>query len=54
MGRIEREKRVVAKMVELYCKHKLGLDGMNDEYLELVDYALYVHHAHQDILLIST
>lgn len=39
MGRIEREKRVVARMVELYCKQKLGLDGVNDEFRELVDYA---------------
>lgn len=39
MGRIEREKRVVARMVELYCRHKLGLDGVNDEFRELVDYA---------------
>ena len=38
MGRIEREKRVVARMVELYCKHKLGLDGMNDDTSYPLDY----------------
>lgn len=38
-GRIEREKRVVAKMVELYCRKALGLNYVNDEYRELIEYA---------------
>lgn len=39
MNRIEREKRVVARMVQLYCRHKLGLAELPDEYRELVGYA---------------
>ena len=39
MGRIEREKRVVRRMVELYCRHKLGVGEMPEEYRALVDYA---------------
>jgi aldehyde:ferredoxin oxidoreductase len=39
MKRIEREKRVVARMVELYCRHKLGVADVPEEYRELVAYA---------------
>lgn len=36
---IEREKRVVQRMVELYCRHKLHCDCIPEEYLVLIDYA---------------
>ncbi len=39
-GRIEREKRVVRMMIELYCRHKLHLKEMPEEYVRLCDYAL--------------
>lgn len=38
-GRIEREKSTVRRMIDIYCRHRLGLDGMTDEYRELADYA---------------
>lgn len=38
-GRIERETKVVRKMIELYCRHKLHLKEMPDEYVQLCDYA---------------
>lgn len=37
--RIEREKRVVKQMIELYCKHNLGLKEVSEEYKMLADYA---------------
>lgn len=37
--RIEREKEVVSKMIELYCRKKLGLSELSDEYKELMEYA---------------
>lgn len=37
--RIEQEKRVVSRMVELYCKHKLHCDSVPEEYLALIEYA---------------
>lgn len=39
MSRIENEKRVVEQMVELYCKHKLGLQAIDDEHKALIAYA---------------
>lgn len=39
MTKIEREKRVVLRMIELYCKHRLGLEGVNEEYRQLGEYA---------------
>lgn len=39
MTRIENEKAVVAKMIRLYCRHKLGLTEPNEEYTELLRYA---------------
>lgn len=39
MDRIEREKQVVARMVQLYCRHKLGLRDIPEEFRELVAYA---------------
>lgn len=39
MTKIEREKRVVGKMIDLYCRHKLHLDSPSEEYRELLDYA---------------
>ena len=32
MGRIEREKQTVRKMIELYCRHHLKQGTMPDEY----------------------
>ena len=40
MGRIEHEKRVVARMIELYCRHKLFLPANSEEARELTAYAL--------------
>ena len=34
MTRIEQEKRIVRKMIELYCRHHLHQDTMPDEYFE--------------------
>ena len=31
---------IVRKMVELYCRHRLRLDRVPDEYLRLTDYAV--------------
>ena len=39
MTRIEQEKRIVRKMIELYCRHHLHQDTMPDEYLHLADFA---------------
>ena len=39
-SRIEREKEVVSRMIELYCKKKLGLSAISDEYKTL---EVYVH-----------
>ena len=36
---IENEKRVVQRMVELYCRHKLHCDYIPEEYLALINYA---------------
>lgn len=37
--RIAREKEVVSKMIALYCRHKLGMQQMNEEYRMLEEYA---------------
>lgn len=37
--RIAREKEVVSKMIALYCRHKLGMKEMNEEYRALEEYA---------------
>lgn len=39
MTRIEREKRVIAKMVMIYCRHKEGNATLCDECSELLEYA---------------
>ena len=39
MSRIEREKRTVRKMIELYCRHHLHEDTLPDEYQHLADFA---------------
>lgn len=38
-SRIEREKEVVSRMIELYCKKKLGMMTLSDEYKTLEVYA---------------
>ena len=37
--KIEREKNTVSRMIELYCRHKLGLKEITAEYRELENYA---------------
>ena len=37
--RIEREKRVVSMMIQVYCKYKLKTKEMPAEYLDLIEYA---------------
>ena len=37
--RIEREKSTIRRMVELYCRHKLKIGEMPEEYVRLIDYA---------------
>ena len=37
--RIEREKRVVSRMIELYCHKKLGMTEVSSEYSQLMEYA---------------
>ena len=39
-SRIERDKATVRRMIELYCRRKLGLPGIVGEYAELGDYAM--------------
>lgn len=39
MTKIEREKRVVSHMIELYCKHNLKLSTITEEYKALEAYA---------------
>ena len=38
MNRIEREKRIVRRMIEIYCREKLGLEAPSAEYQELMTY----------------
>ena len=38
MNRIEREKRIVRRMIEIYCRKKMGLETPSAEYRELMDY----------------
>jgi hypothetical protein len=39
MTRIENEKRVVERMIRLYCRHKLGLNELDAEHEALLEYA---------------
>ena len=39
MRRIDHEKAVVAKMIRLYCRHKLHQEEPSEEYQELLRYA---------------
>ena len=39
MSRIDNEKRVVERMVKLYCKRKLHLPTIDDEHKALITYA---------------
>ncbi len=39
MSKITREKQIVRKMVELYCRHHLKCDTMPEEYSHLADYS---------------
>lgn len=39
MSKIDREKRIVSKMIALYCRHKLGAKEMPEEYKMLEEYA---------------
>ena len=38
-GKIEREREVVSRMIELYCRKKLGMAEISNEYKELEVYA---------------
>lgn len=38
-SRIDREKEVVSKMVKLYCRKRLGMAELNEEYKELISYS---------------
>ena len=38
-SRIDREKEVVGRMIELYCKKRLGMAEVSEEYKELQMYA---------------
>ena len=37
--RIEREKDVVDKMIRLYCRKRLGMHELNEEYRALMEYS---------------
>ena len=39
MTKIEREKKTVRKMIELYCRHRLKQDTMPEEYQRLAEFA---------------
>lgn len=39
LNRIDNEKRVVEQMIRLYCRRKLGMETLNEEYKALVEYA---------------
>lgn len=39
MTKIEKEKQIIAQMVQLYCRRKLHTHEMPAEYAELIDYA---------------
>ena len=39
MNRIEREKKTVQKMIELYCRHRLKQDSIPEEYKQLAEFA---------------
>ncbi len=39
MTKIEREKRIVSKMIALYCRKRLGTKDMPEEYKALEEYA---------------
>ena len=38
-SKIDRDKKVVKLMIELYCKHKLGVHQIPEKYLRLIQYA---------------
>ena len=37
-SRIEQEKRIVSRMIELYCRHRLGKHELTEELVELERY----------------
>lgn len=39
MGKIENEKKIIRKMIGLYCRHHLRVDTIPDKYKHLADYA---------------
>lgn len=39
ISKIEREKRVVARMIDLYCRKNLKVAELPEEYRELLNYA---------------
>ena len=39
MNKIEREKQIVRRMIELYCRHKLHTKEMPEEYQRLTDFS---------------
>jgi hypothetical protein len=39
MNRIEKEKKIVRKMIELYCRHHLKQDIISEEYQHLIEFA---------------
>lgn len=40
MGRIEREKKTVRHMIELWCRHRHGSGNLCEECRELLDYSI--------------
>ena len=39
MGKTDKDKQTIQYMVELYCKHKLKMNEISDEYNKLIEYA---------------
>ncbi len=39
MGKTDKDKQTIKYMVELYCKHKLKMNEISDEYNQLIEYA---------------
>lgn len=39
MDKIEKDKQTIKLMIGLYCRHRLGLKDMPDEYRQLTEYA---------------
>ena len=50
VNRIEHEKRIVRRMIEIYCQERLGLETPSAEYQELMAYCDAREDSRRDVL----